>query len=283
MYRLIASDMDETFLGTGHVLPEANVRALARLHELGVLFVPSSGRPYSSIMANFAGIDQRIMEGSYVISFNGGFINRYGDPTPLVSCTIDRASIEWLYREAVARRQCLHLYTASGTVLTQFMNEAEFNRLAGGMARTDMPEDADLIACAGDDPLVKIIMLELDPAAARREADELMSHLDPAKVGVTFSSRRYIEFVPAGVNKGAGLRALADLLGIDVADTIALGDAANDIEMLKAAGLGVGVANVTDDARPFCDLVLDATASDGAVAELVERVIEPEHRAASRA
>lgn len=277
MYRLIASDMDETFLGKGHCLPAANVRALERLHELGVIFVPNSGRPYPSIKANFAGIDPRIMENTYVLSYNGGYINRFGDPTPLVSCTIDRPSLEWLYHEGVKRRQCLHLYTASGRVLTQFMTEAEFNRLAGGMVREDLPEDVDLIAYAGDDPLVKIILLECDPVAARQEADELMTQLDPAKIEVTFSSQRYIEFMPAGVNKGKGIARLAELLDIDLADTIALGDAENDIDALRTAGLGVGVANVTDAARPYCDLVLSATATDGALAELVERVIEPEH------
>ncbi len=45
MYKLIASDMDETFLDGTHSIPAANVEALRRLRELGVLFVPSSGRP----------------------------------------------------------------------------------------------------------------------------------------------------------------------------------------------------------------------------------------------
>ena len=44
MYRLVASDMDETFLDADHAIPEANLRALRRMRELGVLFVPSSGR-----------------------------------------------------------------------------------------------------------------------------------------------------------------------------------------------------------------------------------------------
>lgn len=47
MYRLVASDMDETFLDSNHAIPEANIRALKRMKELGVLLVPSSGRWYS--------------------------------------------------------------------------------------------------------------------------------------------------------------------------------------------------------------------------------------------
>ena len=46
MYRIVASDMDETFLGSDHGIPEANVRAVGRLREEGVLFVPASGRSY---------------------------------------------------------------------------------------------------------------------------------------------------------------------------------------------------------------------------------------------
>ena len=80
MYRLVASDMDETFLDADHAIPASNLRALKRMRELGVLFVPSSGRWYSSIMDNFSGEDRELIEGGYVLSYNGGFINRVGDP-----------------------------------------------------------------------------------------------------------------------------------------------------------------------------------------------------------
>lgn len=82
MYRLVASDMDETFLDADHAIPASNLRALKRMRELGVLFVPSSGRWYSSIMDNFSGEARELIEDGYVLSYNGGFINRVGDPTP---------------------------------------------------------------------------------------------------------------------------------------------------------------------------------------------------------
>ena len=94
MYKLIASDMDETFLDGAHHIPAPNIAVLKRLRELGIHFVPCSGRPYRSIVNNFARIDQSLMEGSYIISYNGGFINRYGDPTPFVTTSMDRASLD---------------------------------------------------------------------------------------------------------------------------------------------------------------------------------------------
>ena len=82
-----------------------------------------------------------------------------------------------------------------------------------------------------------------------------------------------INIVVADIEKAA--EKWADLLGIDIAETIGVGDSENDRAMIEAAGLGVGVANVSDDMRPCCDLVLYTCADDGAFPELVRRVIEP--------
>ncbi|MDM8245605.1 Cof-type HAD-IIB family hydrolase [Collinsella tanakaei] len=279
MYRLIASDMDETFLGEGHIVPPANVAALERLRELGVLFVPSSGRPYRSIMASLADIDPALLAGSYVISYNGGFINRYGDETPLLRTVMDRDVLRWLYDYAVERRICMHVYTESGRILTQFVNDVERSYIENLSDIEELPDDADAIGAAGGEEFPKIIFMDPDFSKMKALGAKLRPELDPALVDITYSSNRYVEFVPHDVNKGTGLAHLAELLGIDMADTIGIGDSENDLAMIQAAGLGVGVANVSDGTRPFCDMVLDTTADDGALPELLKRVIEPEHNA----
>ena len=276
MYRLVASDMDETFLDSRHQIPAPNLQALARMRELGVLFVPSSGRPYQSIMDNFADVDQSLMEGTYVISYNGAFINRYGDPEPLLATSGDRASIERLYAWGVEHRQALHLYTTSGETYVQFLPPEEQEYLKGFPGCIELDDSVSSLAdFVGDDELMKIIFMDIDFERCHRIGEELAPTLDPDKVAITYSSNRYVEFVPTGVDKGTGLVHLAELLGIPVAETIGVGDAANDLEMIQAAGLGVGVANVSDDVRPHCGLVLETTGWDGAFPELVERVLEP--------
>lgn len=280
MYKLIASDMDETFLDSEHRIPAPNVEALKRLRELGVLFVPSSGRPYRSIMANFADVDPELMRDTYVISYNGGFINRFGDSKPLLSTLIDRESVEFLYRYGIEHRLAMHIYTDQDDIFTQFLppEEDEYVRTIEGVVPLD--DDVSDLSFAEGKQLVKILYMDTDFAHCKQLGAELAPLIDSTKVDITYSSARYVEFVPAGVNKGTGLAHLAELLDIDISQTIGFGDAANDIDMLKAAGLGVGVANVSDDARPYCGLVLNTTGGEGALPELVERVIEPEHRVA---
>ncbi|MDM8301449.1 HAD-IIB family hydrolase [Collinsella tanakaei] len=273
MYRLVASDMDETFLGARHRVPPANIEALVRMRELGILFVPSSGRPYGSIMDSLSSIDPALLEGSYVISYNGGFINCVGDPEPLLRTVMDRASIERLYRYAVAHRICMHVYTESGTIFTQFLNETERRYVANLSGIVELDDTQDALELAGDEEFPKIIFMDPVFDRAKELGERLRPTLDPQLVDITHSSNRYVEFVPHGVGKGTGLAHLADMLGIGMEQTVGVGDSANDLAMIRAAGLGVGVANASADILPFCDLVLGASADEGAFCELLEHII----------
>ena len=276
MYKLVATDMDETFLDHGHQIPEANIRAMQRMKELGVLFVPSSGRWYSSIMDNFAHLDPALLEGSYVISYNGGFINRVGDPNPLTSCGIGRACAEELYALGRELGKCMHVNVADGHVFVCDAPEAERTYLEkiSGVTHFSSAEHTDLSFLDSRD-IVKLIFMDPDFEGLQQLGRELEPMAQRLGVEITFSSKRYLEFMPAGIDKGYGLKKLAEMLGIPMDQVIGVGDSANDLAMIKAAGLGVGVANVTDDVPPYCDIVLESTGDDGAFEELVEKYLEP--------
>lgn len=276
MYKLVATDMDETFLDHDHQIPEANIRAMQRMKELGVLFVPSSGRWYSSIMDNFAHLDPALLEGSYVISYNGGFINRVGDPNPLTSCGIGRACAEELYALGRELGKCMHVNVADGHVFVCDAPEAERTYLEkiSGVTHFSSAEHTDLSFLDSRD-IVKLIFMDPDFEGLQQIGRELEPMAQRLGVEITFSSKRYLEFMPAGIDKGYGLKKLAEMLGIPMDQVIGVGDSANDLAMIKAAGLGVGVANVTDDVRPYCDIVLESTGDDGAFEELVEKYLEP--------
>ena len=268
--------MDETFLDHDHQIPEANIRAMQRMKELGVLFVPSSGRWYSSIMDNFAHLDPALLEGSYVISYNGGFINRVGDPNPLTSCGIGRACAEELYALGRELGKCMHVNVADGHVFVCDAPEAERTYLEkiSGVTHFSSAEHTDLSFLDSRD-IVKLIFMDPDFEGLQQLGRELEPMAQRLGVEITFSSKRYLEFMPAGIDKGYGLKKLAEMLGIPMDQVIGVGDSANDLAMIKAAGLGVGVANVTDDVRPYCDIVLESTGDDGAFEELVEKYLEP--------
>ena len=271
MYRIVASDMDETFLDGRHKIPPANLEALARMRELGVLFVPSSGRGYLSIMDNFASVDPALMEGTYVLSYNGANINRYGDPTPLCESELDHTLANELWGLGIRHGLGLHAYTPDCHIYVRDLPESERVYLSS-LKRIVEHDEPNLDAF----PVIsKMLFMNEDLAWLHEFAHEKVEPLLGGRAEVTYSSGRYLEVIPACVNKGTGLAKLAEMLGIEVSETIGIGDSANDREMIEAAGLGVGVANITDDVRPLCDVVLKTRGEDGAFMELVESVIEP--------
>jgi phosphoglycolate phosphatase (TIGR01487 family) len=57
------------------------------------------------------------------------------------------------------------------------------------------------------------------------------------------------------VNKGVGLKKVAELMGLEVQDFAAIGDSPNDIEMLKVAGFGIAVSNAHPELKKIADMV----------------------------
>ena len=82
------------------------------------------------------------------------------------------------------------------------------------------------------------------------------------------SERSLFEILPKGVNKGLALTKLAEHLRVDMAKTIAIGDYDNDASMLKAAGLGIAVANASKAALDAAD-VITVSNEEHAIAKVI--------------
>jgi len=65
------------------------------------------------------------------------------------------------------------------------------------------------------------------------------------------------------VNKGSSLKLVAESMGIEMSDIMAIGDSENDIEFLERAGLSVAVANAAPELREMADYVTAGKYGDG--------------------
>lgn len=270
MYKIVASDMDETFLARDHSIPQANIDAIRRMRELGVMFVPASGRAYGSVLDSFANAPKDLLEGTYLISYNGGCINRVGDPTPLTSHTLPFHIVESLFHTGLQLGVGIHIYQLDGTIWAAHLSQDEKDYLAGHMPYRTLPSDS--IEFLRTVPIAKMLFARADLPYLHRIANELGP---VAGTSTTFSSGRYLEFNPEGVDKGAGLRKLAELLGVSMSDTIAVGDSLNDLSMIEAAGCGVAVSNATDGIELKADYRAQSSCDDGVLAEIVEKILTP--------
>ncbi|MDE6004369.1 MAG: HAD-IIB family hydrolase [Oscillospiraceae bacterium] len=90
------------------------------------------------------------------------------------------------------------------------------------------------------------------------------------------SELKFYEMLPSGVSKGSALMAYKNLPNMQDFKFIAVGDFDNDIAMLKSADLAVCPANATDSVKAVSDIILTRTCEQGAMEELITRILSRE-------
>ncbi len=138
-------------------------------------------------------------------------------------------------------------------------SEFPVGELSGEMILTDVE---DLVSA----PVSRVIIR--DPEATADDfvtlAKELGLHGTDYVVGWT----AWLDLAPVGVSKASGLAHVAEQLGVDAADVLAIGDGRNDIEMLEWAGRGVAMGQAVQQVLDAADDVTATVAEDGAAVEL---------------
>ena len=91
-------------------------------------------------------------------------------------------------------------------------------------------------------------------------------HLD-----MFFSCDQYLEFLPEGINKGSGIRFLCDYLQIPLDNTLAAGDAENDITMLETVKLPCVMKNARPEMYPYGKYITEHDNNHSGIAEIIEK------------
>ena len=269
MYKIIACDLDETLLTTDERTVSAeNVAAIRAARERGVKFVVATGRGFPSVSGTLTELGLINLPDEYVISFNGATITENKGNRLLHCVEMSFETVEKLFKRGESFNLGAHIYTLDNVYVFGITDneKAYLNRRIDFVAC----DDWDMEFLRGD-KIVKILFFNPDQNylwEMEREFADVSENLT-----VSFSSNRYIEFSPQGVDKGAGLLKLAEMLGVKREDTIAIGDNFNDLSMIRAAGLGVGVANCVDGIKKDCDYITRATNDESAVAEVINKFI----------
>lgn len=143
----------------------------------------------------------------------------------------------------------------------------------------------DLRILASDEPVPSEGLLRItlfarhgDSAALAEEVDRFLdmpaylTHFPLCALPRHRKSRLdVIDVQPPCRGKAEALRVLQDLHGIPAERVVAVGDADNDVPMLRAAGLGVAMENSSASARAAADRVIGSNNAD-AIADLLEEL-----------
>ncbi len=79
---------------------------------------------------------------------------------------------------------------------------------------------------------------------------------------------QYLFINRKGATKSSGVERLCSYFGVTMAETIAMGDDRNDIDMLEKAGLGIAMANAKEEIRQIADYITASNEDNGAALAL---------------
>ena len=262
--KLFVSDLDGTMLPDGNVVSAENIAAVRRAAEAGVTVTIATGRMFEAALpvAEALGVDVPI------ISYNGGLIK---SPSGCVyeEHTVDPALAHDLI--AFCKERGWYIQSYSGGVLryVEPCDESRFYENSQKLTGEEVGWDGLFAHTAGNCKLL-LVTKELPVTLTRAEA--VLAEFG-AQVDVTRSADCLIEIVPKGISKASALKSLAGKLGIAIEETMAIGDAYNDLPMLKAAGTSVAMGNAFPEVKAEADCETLSCEKNGLAAAIYHYVL----------
>lgn len=252
--------MDGTTLNSAKKIPAATTAAIDELARRGIYVVVGTGRG----ICELSDYKNELKSVHYGILVSGALVYHFPEKKPIAVRALKLDDVLELISAAKEENAMLQVMGVRDSVVSEYdiMHMDEFcmgvyqemyERVA---TRTD---DIEGYVKEHDGEITKINVYHRSVESRDRSYNRIKG-LD---VSIVFAEKTGWEVSPAGINKGEGLKALCAHLGIDPAETVAIGDAENDIGILQTAGLAVAMGNAIDSVKKVCDIVVSDNDHDG--------------------
>ena len=262
--KLFVSDLDGTMLPSGDIVSSENIAAVQCAVREGVTVTIATGRMFEAALpvAEALGVDVPI------IAYNGALIK-----SPSGHIYEEYALDPMLARDIItfAQARGWYIQSYSGGVLRYAVTceESRFYEDSQKITGKAVGRDGMLAYVTGN---CKLLLVTEGRAVSEARAQMLLDAFG-AHIGVTRSADRLVEIVVKGVSKASALTALAAKLGITADETMAIGDAYNDLPMLKAAGKSVAMGNAFPEVKEEADYETLSCTENGLAAAIYTYVL----------
>ncbi len=265
MYKLVAIDIDGTLLNSKNIISQRNHSAIQAAKKKGVKIVLATGRPMDGIKCYLSELNL-LEKGDYAVAFNGALVQDSHNGAVLSKKGLTLDELNYLYNLSLELEVNIHALTPSRCITPKYskysQHEADINKI---------PLDiVDFNTLNKDTEIIKAMYID-----EKEILDRVVANLPEVvyeKFTILRSAPFFLEFLNKEVNKGIGVAALAESLGIKKEEVICIGDAGNDLHMVEYAGLGVAMSNAFPELKDAADYITHSNDEDG-VAHVIDKFI----------
>lgn len=259
--KLVATDMDLTLLADDKSMPEGIDERIDALTRHGVVFCAASGRPEPTLRSAFPLHHQDMA----FVADNGAAVYLRGEA--VYRDLLDKG----LYHEVLDR--CVS--SGHGAPVLCSFDEAymlERDREHHDMVSIYYHSITYVDSFDSVDVDSNKVSMYFPGWDSMRNFEELYNPEFGSRLYVTCAGNEWIDFMNLGINKGSGIRHLAEALDIDVADIAAFGDTYNDIPMLETVGHSYVMGNAAEHMHEHGKF-LAPTNNEAGVLTVIDRIV----------
>ncbi len=261
-------DIDGTLANDKSVIPEENIKAIGEAREKGDLVFINTGRPSSRLPYELS----EIVSPDGVITSLGATIKLRGE-TVYTNYTTVEETIK-IYK--IASPSGWHMYFDTEYKKYEINPPKDRVDLAiseRGSQRERLlafsSKNRDDIITGEDYIREHNIMLSKIVAFPEDKGHDSVEKL--SEFFILNKGENSYDLSLKSTGKDTAIKFICERFGIDVSDTVAIGNNANDISMLRFAGVGAVVQNGSPNTKKYADYISDKTNNESAVAEIIRK------------
>lgn len=269
--KLLAFDVDGTFVNDKKEIPEENLEILRNLSEKGVKLILSTGR--MPVSAKELTGDLKL--GVHVSACNGGamYVNDGSENFELIQAQyydydIIKSLLEYLDSLKIYYHfyEKDYIYTNRPKEIVKkfyniFVKNMEAVKIVDSLSKVLTPDMNVLKAGVADDGTF--------------DFEAVKAHLGRnPNLDVRLSHASYIDINPVGINKWEGLKAFMKYFDVAEDEIMYFGDHENDMECIEYAGFGVAMKNAMPHVKEKAKYVTEYDNNDAGMAKCIRKLLE---------
>lgn len=262
MYKLIAIDVDDTLLNDELIVTEGTKQAMEQAVAQGVTVTLATGRMFASAQK----IARQIELNVPIITYQGALVKTLLDGKALYERYVPQDAAKELFAFTEERGLHLQLYADDILYTKEDNDKIRSYSALSKIPYVIEPDYEKLIEL----PTPKMLIID-DPDVLDKLIPEVKALIGD-RTHITKSKPHYLEIMHKEGTKGHALRFMAGHIGCSLEQTIAIGDAWNDREMIEAAGLGVAMGNAIPALKEVADYVTLTNNEEG-VRHVIEKFV----------
>ena len=258
MIKLIATDMDGTFLDSNKRFDFEFIDIFYELKKRDIKFVVASGNQYYRLFQKFVPLSEQI----YFIAENGCFIAK--GARQLYCNIIENEDLIKIKNVLANYKELVIVLCGRKGAYILNKNLKYKNEIIKYYCNYRFVDSFDDI----DDDIMKVSIYDQNEKI--NEIIKIVEKLLPDHIKIVTSGNAWMDIQNKNINKGIGMAFLQSLYNIKPEECMAFGDQMNDHELLQQVKYGYAMENAVDSIKEIAYQVIDSNDNQGVIRKIKE-------------